>query len=111
MVDREHYKTKKNEFTLHQDNKRGNEMLFDRVAFALNIKIVPPITEGQKSTCSSPSPPSHILTREPALYYSARAIATNTRSMHSPVLRSITSKFTSCSLFETCTREESCLVG
>ena len=56
MVDREHYKTK-NEFTLHQDNKRGNEMLFDRVALALNIKIVPPIKESQKSTCSSSSPP------------------------------------------------------
>lgn len=56
MVDREHYKTK-NEIPLHQDNKRGNEMLFDRVALALNIKIVPPIKESQKSTCSSSSPP------------------------------------------------------
>lgn len=57
MVGRGHYKARKSEFTLCQDNKRGNETLFDRVALALNIKRVPPIKESQKSICPSPSPP------------------------------------------------------
>lgn len=57
MVGRGHHKARKSEFTLCQDNKRGNEMLFDRVALALNRKRVPPIKESQKSICSSPSPP------------------------------------------------------
>ena len=82
---------------MSQNNKRGNEILFDRVALALNIEEFLPSRKARDQSAPPLLPQNlHILTREPAVYYfSPLTISINTCSMNSPILQSITSKFTS----------------